>query len=266
MRLLPSPLIGRPRFSRTVGLLFALVVVGCDQPVAAVPPTAPTVAFARTVDTHSRANLVWQDLVDIGSPGAPNVVAAGIRGDGRNRVGDPAASGSEYQGSYCGVRATIYDQKGENGNLNPDVDTDYTSGCGGIRTMVLDIGANGAPVVSGPMFLIDAIWTLGPGAVVLQPMDFGLQDGQSNCRFSFNASYGNGASNVRLSRLPDVQVSPTVTARQWRLQSQGTHMAACLTVTRAGKYVDTGGRYSLPFDVTITQVPYPYDTYPPSGT
>jgi len=57
-------------------------------------------------------------------------------------------------------------------------------------------------------------------------------------------------------------VGQTVTARQWRLESQGTHKAACLATKPNGRYVDTSARYYLPFAVTITQVPYPYATYP----
>jgi hypothetical protein len=272
MRLPDSLLVGHPRISAMGGLLAAFAVLGCEEPVTAVPATTPTVAFARTVDTHSRANLVWQDVIDTGSPGAPSLVTAGIRGDGKNKYGGSEAPANEYQGSVCGVRATIFDQKGENGNLNPDPDSDYNStmdvACGGgRRSMVLNIGTEGAtagehaPVVTGPMFLIDAIWTLGPGAVRLQPMDFGVQDGQSDCRFSFNTAYA-GASSVRLTRLPDVPIGATVTARQWRLQSQGTHTAACLILQKSGKYADNGARYTLPFDVTITQAQYPFDTYP----
>jgi hypothetical protein len=269
MRLPQSLLVGPPRVSRTCALLLVLVVPGCDEPTTAVLVTTPTVAFARTVDTHSRANMVWQDLVDVGPVGSPSFVTAGIRGDGRNKLGDVAAPANEYQGNYCGVRATIFDQRGENGNLNPDPDSDYSSTMdgqcgGGRRTMVLNIGPDGAPTETAPMFLIDAIWTLGPGAVRVQPMDFGLQDNLSDCRFSFDAAYAN-ASSVRLSRLPDVPVTDAaggeVMARQWRLQSQGTHSAACLKLQRNGKYLD-GGRYYLPFDVTITQVPYPFKRYP----
>jgi hypothetical protein len=246
-----------------------VVLVGCNDPVTAVQATHQVLASARNVDTHSRANMLWQDSVDIGTVSAPNVVPAGIRGDGRNKFGQFAAPENEYQGNYCGVRAFIYDQRGEDGNLDPDTDTDYTSAmaptCGSARQMAFYLGGSDvAPLVAGPHLLIDGLWKLGPGAVVVQPMDFGVQEA-SSCRFSFNASYA-GASNVRLSRLADVQVvnrdNVTVTARQWRLQSQGTHRAACLVVQPNGKYLDGGTRYYLPFAVTITQVPYPFATYP----
>jgi len=258
--------VGPAAVPRVCGVLAALVALGCHDSVTAVPVTHATVNAARGVDTHSRANLVWQDAVDVGMPSVPNIVPAGIRGDGKDKFGQAAAPANEYQGDYCGVRAFIYDQRGEDGNLNPDPDTYYTSAmdlkCGSARKMAVYLaGPDSTPVMTGPMFLIDAIWKLGPGAVVVQPMDFGVQDNTSSCRFSFNAAY-TFASNVRLSRLSDVQVEG-VTARQWRLESQGTHKAACLATQPNGRYVDTGTRYYLPFAVTITQVPYPYTTYPP---
>ena len=259
------PRVGPAAVPRVCGVLAALVALGCHESVTAVPVTHATVNAARGVDTHSRANLVWQDAVDVGMPSVPNIVPAGIRGDGKDKFGQAAAPANEYQGDYCGVRAFIYDQRGEDGNLNPDTDTDYNAAmatCGSARKMALYLaGTDAAPTMTGPMFLIDAIWKLGPGAVVVQPMDFGVQDNTSSCRFSFNAAYTD-ASNVRLSRLADVQVGG-VTARQWRLESQATHKAACLATQPNGRYVDTGTRYTLPFAVTITQVPYPYTTYPP---
>lgn len=254
--------------TRAFGVLAVLVLSGCDDPVSTVPPRMhPTGEFSLTIDTHSRANLVWQDFVDVGTASAPSVVPAGIRGDGRNKSGELGTPDiNEYQGDFCGVRAFIYDQRGENGNLNPDPDTYYTSAmdtrCHGARKMALYLGAP-TPFVTGPIFFFDAIWTLGPGAVVVQPMNFGVQDVMTPaCRFYFDASY-TGASNVRISRLADVPISNTVVARQWRVESQGTHNAACLELQRNGKYVDTGRpRYYLPFAVTITQVPYPYATFP----
>ena len=242
---------------------------GCNDPITTVlrPPSAA--ASARAADIHSRASLVWQDSVDVGTAGTPNLVPAGIRGDGRDKFGRAAPSSNEYQGNYCGVRAFIYDQRGEDGNLDPDTDTDYTSAmapsCGSARTMAFYLGGpSAAPIVTGPHFFIDAMWKLGPGAVVVQPMNYGMQ-GTAGCRLYFDASYA-GASNVRLSRRADVQVvngaGQTVTARQWRVESQSTHMAACLLLKPNGKYADTGTRYYLPFAVTITQVPYPFSVYP----
>jgi len=138
--------------------------------------------------------------------------------------------------------------------------------CGTARQMAFYLGGpSAAPNLTGPHFIVDAIWKLGPGAVVVQPMNYGMHDG-TNCRLYFDASYPE-ASNVQVSRLADVQVvnaaGQTVSARQWRLESQGSHKAACLVrQSPNGKYVDTGTRYYLPFAVVITQVPYPFATYP----
>jgi len=245
-----------------------LLAAGCEEPVTPVTATPATLAAARNVDTHSRANLVWQDSIDIGTASAPNVIAAGIRGDGRNRFGQASAPANEYQGDYCGVRAFIYDQRGEDGNLDPDPDTYYTSSmaptCGDARQMAFYLGGQGvAPIVTGPHFFISRLWTLDPGAVVVEPMNYGMQG--TSCRLYFDASY-KVASNVRLSRIADVQLvnasGQTVSARRWRLESQGAHNAACLALQPNGKDIDTGVRYYLPFAVTITQVPYPFSTYP----
>jgi hypothetical protein len=97
----------------------------------------------------------------------------------------------------------------------------------------------------------------------LQPMTYGTQ--QVICRLEFNAQYA-GADNVRLTRLPDVRTTngagQMITTRQWRVESQGNHRAACLDLQPSGKNIDTGIRYFLPFSLTITQVPYPYPVYP----
>lgn len=253
---------------RACALLAVLFLAGCEEPVTPVAATPATFVAAKSVDAHSRANLVWQDSVDVGTAAVPNIVPAGIRGDHRNKLGQAAPPANEYQGNYCGVRAFIDDQRGEDGALNPDTDTDYTSamasGCGIARQIAFYTGGQSvAPIVTGPHFFIDAIWKLALGAVVVQPMNYGMQG--TSCRLFFDASY-TGASNVRLSRLADVQVATgsgaTVTARQWRLESQGGHSAACLALQPNGRYVDTGIRYYLPFAVAITQVPYPFVTYP----
>jgi hypothetical protein len=86
--------------------------------------------------------------------------------------------------------------------------------------------------------------------------------GTTSCgELDFSAAYS-GSSNARLTRLPDGTDSNGAAIRRWRLESQGTHTAACVMMQSNGKFVDSGLRYYLPFGVTITQVRYPSPTYP----
>ena len=71
-----------------------------------------------------------------------------------------------------------------------------------------------------------------------------------------------GASSVRVTRLPDGSDATGAIVRRWRIESQGNHVAACLTPTVSDRYVDSGKRYYLPFAATLTQVRYTGETYP----
>jgi len=229
--------------------------------------SSPTFAVNK-VDTHSRGNLVWRDSVIMNGLTA----AAGIRGDGRNRTGQASGILNEYQGNFCGVEAWIADGRGESGTLDPDTDVRYdpstmSAACGTARQMALYLGTatsiGGFPTWVGPHFFVDGIWALTPGQTRVQPMRFGTQ--QVVCLLEFDSQYA-GAADIRVTRLPDVQTTngagQMVIARQWRAESQGTHVAACLQPKPHGGYADTGTRYFLPFSVLITQVPYPYPAYP----
>jgi hypothetical protein len=220
------------------------------------------------VDSHSRANLVWRDSVLLNGL----TIGSGIRGDGRNRTGQRSGILNEYQGNFCGVEAFTWDQRGEDGSLNPDIDVRYdpstmSAACGSARQVAFFVGdatsIGTSSTWTGPHILIGGIWTFSQGESRVQPMTYGTQ--QVICRLEFDLQYA-GAANARLTRLPDVQTTngsgQTVTARQWRAESQGNHRAACLRLQPNGKYTDSGIRYFLPFSVTITQVPYPYPVYP----
>jgi len=171
-----------------------------------------------------------------------------------------------------GVRAPLYDQRGEDGNLDTDPDVLYdaatmSGACGSARQLAFYLGDANAisttPTWVGPHIIVDGIWTLTAGQSRLQPLIIGMQ--LVTCQLRFDATYA-GADNIRVSRLPDVSVTDAtghiVAARQWRVESQGNHRAACLTPAANGKYTDTGTRYFLPFSMLVTQVPYPFATYP----
>ena len=249
------------RMSASLGLLALCALLSCDSGPAGPELGSPlSLAPPAQADTRSRANLVWDDLIVDGVP------TAGIRGDGRDRTGQASEPFNEYQGELCGVRGFFNDGRNENGNLDFDPDTDYNTAtmsgpCGAARALTFYIGTGTAisstpTLVLGPHIIGSGIWSLAAGQSRLQSQLIGMQGGFS-CGLWFDASYA-GASNIRVTRLADVGG-----VRQWRMESQGNHAAACATLNpKSGKWVDTGVRYYLPFGVTITQAPYPFPVYP----
>jgi len=254
-------------------LLFALAVVStsCQTLPDAPDPTFarghtaganPVVGAGRPID-QSRVNLVVEDMVNVAPPGAPaNLQPAGVRGDGRNRFGATAPVANEYQGAFCGVVAFLFNgSASEDGALKIDTDDGYTSGmatsCGPARVFVFFLdGPGGAGTPIGALTYIPGVWTLSPGASVLRRMSFANQGVLSSCKLWFDSSLQNG-SDVRITRLPDVNG-----ARQWRLESQGSHTAVCTTTDKKGRVVPTGVSHYLPFGITITEVPPPIPTFP----
>jgi hypothetical protein len=223
-----------------------------------------TEAFAiksKTQFDYSRANLLWDDFVDINGV----ATAAGIRGDNRNRFGQSGAPLNEYQGDYCGVRGYIYDGNGD-GNLDFDADTYYTSSmaasCGSARRLNFYLnGSASAPLIVAPHVLGTSVWGLAPGSSQLVSQRFGMQGALACGELQFNSQYA-GSSSARLTRISDTTDGSGVAVRRWRLESQGSHTAACVKMQTNGKFVDSGIRYSLPFAVTITQVRYPGPKFP----
>ncbi|MEO7502684.1 MAG: hypothetical protein ABIW94_08610 [Gemmatimonadaceae bacterium] len=164
------------------------------------------------------------------------------------------------------MRGFIYDQKTESGNLEVDPDTYYGSSmgtaCGSRRTMSFYLsGQSAAPTNAAPHILGSPIWQLAPGEVRVQPQRFGMQLVISCGELDFDSQYA-GASNVRETRLADGVDASGAAVRRWRIESQGNHYAACVKMQTNGKFVDSGLRYYLPFGVTVTQVRYPYPTFP----
>ena len=211
-------------------------------------PLAPSLAKAASRDIY-QAVLVWEDEVS----GGP----AGIRGDGRNRFGQAALSANEYQGQYCGVwtRLNSYGTAGVEFDADTYYDATMAASCGAARQMSVFLGGTSSvPTVLAPHFRTQELWNYGPGETRLQAATLGLQNG--TCVLEFSSQYA-GASMVRVTRLPDA-----LGARQWHVESQGNHTAACTATNSKGKLVDTGVRYVLPFAVTITQVLPPAPTFP----
>jgi hypothetical protein len=240
--------------SKILGLLGLLALVVSSSALAG--PQA---------DTHSRLNLVWDSQVTIN--GAP--ADAGIRGDGRSKFGAAASPFNEYQGNYCGVIGYVYNKRNESGNMEFDSDTNYLSSmegaCGAERSLNLYFGdattIGTTATVATPHMILDGLWGVAAGASVSKRLSVGMQGIAPACVITFSATFA-GASNALITRLADVQVvngsGQTVTARQWRVQSQGNHVAACVSASGT----DTGARYYLPFSTLITEAPAPYATYP----
>jgi hypothetical protein len=184
-------------------------------------------------------------------------VPAGIRGDGRNRFGQPAAPLNEYQGDFCGVRTVIYNYKRPFGGISFDTDIYYDAAtmsgpCGSRRTVDFYLGA--APTTSSPHVLVGDLWNFVPGEVRLMNVTFGQELPCSTLQF--DAQFA-GASSARVTRLPDVSA-----VRQWRVESQGNHQAACMKQLKSDRQADTGLRYYLPFSIIIMEIPAPSASYP----
>src|SRR5438105_1753988 len=122
----------------------SIVALACQEApgtTARIRAESSTPGFAQGPDTHSRANQVWSDVVQVKGVSE----AAGIRGDGRDRQGHITGTPNEYQDSFCGVRALMYDQRGEDGSLNTDLDVFYDAAtmspaCGPRRQLAFYLG------------------------------------------------------------------------------------------------------------------------------
>ena len=251
--------------TRTVSKLVALaVVIGCtDNAVrpADIPQVVRQAVAGGKVDQDTRANMVWADQVVIDGVDTPS----GIRGDDRNKYGQFALPSDEYQGTHCGVRAYIFNGPKQNGTLDFDNDTGWQftmqSSCGPARKLQLfQNGPENPPLISGPHSTAYGIWQLAAGATRLQGQEFGVQ--LTGCqRFSFDDAYP-PANHVRVTRLPDVTRTDGLVVRQWRIESQGSHRAMCINAGPGGRFTPSGVSYFLPFSVVVTEVPYPFPTYP----
>ncbi len=248
-------------------LAAAVLAAGCgEQQTDVAGPRGAGPAFARTqIDSNSRANFVWADSIRFNGVWVP----AGIRGDGRLKDGSPATGtpSNEYQGRWCGVAADLSTVgTAPSGDMNYTPGINYTSSMqtacqGGPRVYEVYLSSdsghlNPSPVASGTHSIARGLANLAPGAVVSQWEGF-----VSSCYLMFNDAFPPSQS-LRYTRLADVVVSGR-TVRQWRIESQGSHIAACVvTGAKPGAFVPTGVTYFVPFALTVTEVPYPYSTYP----
>src|SRR5436305_4371520 len=155
--------MSRHRYMATLSILTVLACHGDRATEVRIPAEWAVSDFAKVGDTHSRGNMVWSDAVVVNG----SSVAAGIRGDQRNRQGQLGGTPNEYQGNFCGVRALIYDQRGEDGNLDTDPGVLYdaatmSAACGSARQVAFYIGdANAISTTAtwiDPAIVVSGIW------------------------------------------------------------------------------------------------------------
>jgi hypothetical protein len=211
-------------------------------------------------DTNSRLNYVVEDQVDVAAPGAPPLIEMSrIQGDGRLRDGSSSnGASSEYQSAFCGATGSVVTMPEANGSPGTGLlafqpgNGNYP--CGARRYFVMNL--DGVMVNVNPLSRVPAVWWIGVGGTAVTTEGFGVD--LPNCQvLKFDPAVG--GDNVAVTRL-DGGTGP----RRWHLRSAGTHMAACTVLAKKGpvSYVPTGKKYYLPFSIMVTEVPYPWPTYP----
>lgn len=224
---------------------------------------------AKRITTDTKANLVWNDTVNVGAPGAAPVwESALITGDYRKLDGAPLSNGKsgEFQYNFCGSDSYMQNSTMSfpDAALNFDPDHLYDPAsmdavCRGKRYYQFYFAGRGsAPLQFGPQHYALKLGTLAVGDTMLEEVHFGIQ--QTNCNaLHFNDIYA-PATNARVTRLTDTLTAYGPT-RRWRVQSQGTHRAMCTLFTNKGPK-PTGVTYYLPFAFVVTEVHAPYPHFP----
>jgi hypothetical protein len=224
------------------------------------------------VDQNPRAQVSFADSVDVGAQEAPVWVPAGYQGDGRLRDGTPGggSQSNEYQGSFCGVNAIIgTGTQGQSTTFAFDPDQDWSASlpasCQPSRSILIYVnGPGAAPGQSRQHRYFPGLGSMAPGDILITAWHDGTA-AELGVNLWFDDAYP-PASSLRWTRLPDVIDEFGRSVRQWRIETQGTHRAmgfvrSCTSRNKCSQ-VPTGITYYLPFAMTVTEVPYPYPTYP----
>ena len=225
------------------------------------------------VDNTSRARFSWDDSINVGTPSAPAWAPAAIRGDGRLRDGSPAVAGgpsNEYQGSFCSVNAVIGSGTGnENAQLYIDPDrfasASLPASCQPTRSYRFYVNVNGptaTPSLVHPSSLVPDLSLMAVGETRVQSFHGGTME-ELGFAIWWDPAYP-PAKGVLVTRLPNVVDELGRSVRQWRVETQGTHQAV-LVVPNSGKKPGstvTSTFYTAPWAMTVTQVPYPFATFP----
>jgi len=224
---------------KRLSMLTLLLAAACAETATSPTTTHPTLA-RQPAPPPPNVYLEWDDSFTavIG----PDTVPAGIRGDGRLADGSASGGNSAYQGGMCGVVAY---------QLSNETRWDlYTAtGCGSARVLRFWLaGATGLSTDHQTKSIARDLLSLAVGESRTDQFE-GFNLDQPNCtRAEFNSAYA-GSNNPRRTRLPDAADG----AKQWRIESQGSHQAMCL-YTAKGKDQLGGLTVAMPWAYTIREV------------
>jgi hypothetical protein len=234
------------RFPVTAMLLL-LGAASCSEQATEPDAERALLAKGKPAPPPVSAYLEWDDglTVVIGTTTVP----AGIQGDGRLADGNASTGNAAYQGGLCGV--TGFFEGGADGTTQAQWDLYTATTCGiprGLRFWLS--GAGGAATLIPTKSIARDLLSLSVGESRADQFE-GFHVGQPNCtRAVFNSAYA-GSDNPRRTRLPDAANG----ARQWRIESQGSHQAMCI-YTAKGHDQSGGLTVPMPWAYTIGEVRY----------
>jgi hypothetical protein len=232
--------------SVVASFMIAGLVAGCDGPGPVTPGDAvfnkgkgPGGGGGSNSSETILAQIQWQDALEI--DGAP--VAAGIRGDGRQADGTDGPSA--YEGGLCGVNASFTVGGTAPGHMT--FDTYTATDCGALRVHHFYMqGAEGPVHTVATKSIARSLWDMAVEQVATDELT-GFQVGLPECtRVVYSAQHG--TENPIRTRQPDVNG-----ARQWRVESQGSHQAACVYTFR-GRETTGALTEPMPFAYIVTEV------------
>jgi hypothetical protein len=228
--------------------MIAGLVAGCDGPGPVTPGDAvfnkgkgPGGGGGSTTSEKILAHIQWQDDLVVEIDGAP--VAAGIRGDGRQADGTDGPSA--YEGGLCGVNASFTVGGTAPGDMT--FDTYTATDCGALRVHHFYMqGAEDPPHTVATKSIARSLWDMVVGEVAMDEIT-GFHIGLPECSRAVYSEQ-HGTENPIRTRLPDVNG-----ARQWRVESRGSHQARCVYTFR-GRETLGDVTQPMPFAYIVTEV------------
>jgi hypothetical protein len=233
-----------------IPLSIAIVVAACGGSQAGPADLElPDTSFYR-----SRPHIVWSD--------APHGLAPGIEGDGRARDGSTTGVRNEYQTRYCGVWGEMWTEPGSSGEMGVHFDFEYTAAmaasCGPPRSLTFHLGGEFGDITRAPQINVNGLTHLAVGESRSRIVTFNFFQFLPNCRMvTFNGQWP-PLNDARITRLDDGSGA----VRQWRVESQGSHLAHCLVSNSGGLQIPYGEPIFLPFSFVVTELLYPFTRYP----
>lgn len=246
-----------------VGLAFA---AGCAQPPFEIEPEEALFSKGKgngngkgggtTIAPDPGAIFAFSSSVVT----TTGTVDAGVVGDGRNADGSgQAAEGfsGAYQTSLCGVSGKIWAEG--SGDATMGVDEDYSKRTACKRTpRSATVKLGGAEILVHYVNVNQVVQLAQEvaGSTIDRPLQMMLKSGGSvPCEL---LRWGGARDNTGGAPIGDeVQVTYVGRvdgARTWTAESTGEHEAGCLNFS-SGKYSWDGALHSVPFHMTVTEVP-----------